>query len=283
MIKEKNLVLNPNEKNPIVYDAYYKMTQTPKPVVIFCHGYKGFKDWGAWRQMAERFASAGFFFIKFNFSHNGGTPQQPEDFPDLEAFANNTYTQELEDLEQIIEATITTRQFIQEADVDKIALVGHSRGGGIVLIKAEENSKIKKVVTWAGVSDFKSRFNIGTPQFEQWQQTGIRYVENSRTHQQMPHYFNFYEDFLAHEKRLTIKRAAKSIKKPHLIIHGSNDETVPLQEAKALHQWHPMSKLVIIEGANHVFGASHPWKEEEMPLDLQKVVQTSIDFLAAGW
>jgi len=53
--------------------------------------------------MAESFANAGFFFIKFNFSHNGGTVKQPIDFPDLEAFGNNNYTKELDDLETVID------------------------------------------------------------------------------------------------------------------------------------------------------------------------------------
>ena len=52
--------------------------------------------------MAKEFAKDGFCFIKFNFSHNGGTVEQPIDFPDLEAFGNNNYTKELDDLESVI-------------------------------------------------------------------------------------------------------------------------------------------------------------------------------------
>jgi len=279
MIKEKNLILNPKAKKPIVYDVLYNQTKSPKPVVIFCHGYKGFKDWGAWQHMAETFADNGFFFIKFNFSHNGGTIEQPIDFPDLEAFANNNFTQELEDLEHIINATVTTKQFMQEADVEKINLIGHSRGGGIVLIKAEENEKIKKVVSWAGVSDFSKYFKEETDDFVNWRETGVTYVENSRTKQQMPHYFQFFEDYKSNKKRLDVKRAAQHIRKPHLIIHGSEDQTVSIEEAKNLHKWHPKSQMEIIEGANHVFGAEHPWQKETMPEDLAEVVRLTVAFL----
>ncbi|WP_317192062.1 hypothetical protein [Snuella sedimenti] len=52
--------------------------------------------------MAKTFANAGFLFIKFNFSHNGGTIEQPIDSPDLEAFALNNYTKELNDLDTVI-------------------------------------------------------------------------------------------------------------------------------------------------------------------------------------
>ena len=80
MVIEKNLVLTRENKKPIAYDVYYTPNQNPKPIVIFCHGYKGFKDWGAWHLVAETFAREGFFFLKFNFSHNGGTIDQPIDF-----------------------------------------------------------------------------------------------------------------------------------------------------------------------------------------------------------
>jgi len=83
MILEKNLILKTKGPKPIVYDVCYIQSQRPKPIVIFCHGYKGFKDWGAWDLVAKSFANAGFFFLKFNFSHNGGTVEQPMDFPDL--------------------------------------------------------------------------------------------------------------------------------------------------------------------------------------------------------
>ena len=122
--------------------------------------------------MAEAFAEAGFFFIKFNFSHNGGTIEQPIDFPDLEAFGNNNYTKELYDLESVIDWICHNPEFKKEADVNSINLLGHSRAGGIVTIKAEEDSRIKKVITLAGVSDFGSRTStIGD--LEQWKKMAL--------------------------------------------------------------------------------------------------------------
>ena len=92
MTIEKNLILTSTDKKPILLDIYYTGKKKEKPVVIFCHGYKGFKDWGAWHLVAEAFAETGFCFVKFNFSHNGGTVENPIDFPDLEAFANNNFS-----------------------------------------------------------------------------------------------------------------------------------------------------------------------------------------------
>ena len=275
----KNNILYRDSKKPILYDIFHDEKNTKKPIIIFCHGYKGFKDWGAWDLVAKAFAKAGFFFVKFNFSHNGGTIENPIDFPDLEAFGLNNYSLELEDLEAIITHITTSLNYKEVINSNQISLIGHSRGGGIVCIKAEEDKRVNNVITWAGVSDYKTRFFIGSPEWEIWKKTGVTYVENGRTKQQMPHYWQFFEDFMANEERLTIKRAVSSLTIPYLILHGDADPTVTLDEAKALHRWNSNSELIVINNGDHVFGASHPWNNNYMPGDLQNIVAESIHFI----
>jgi uncharacterized protein len=277
MIKN-SLGIQGKHQKPILIDYRHLPNKSQKPIIIFCHGYKGFKDWGAWNLMANAFAEAGYCFIKFNFSHNGGTIEQPIDFPDLETFGHNNYTKELDDLELVIDWVCDNNLLKIEADITNITLVGHSRGGGIVSIKAEEDSRIKKVISLAGVCDYKVRFPKGEA-FKSWEKAGVYYVENGRTKQQMPHYFQFFEDFVKNEERLTIKRAVSNLKVPHLIIHGNADASVSFEEATNLHKWNPNSKLEIIEGANHVFGASHPWNQDALPKHLQIVINKIIAFL----
>ena len=278
MKSRKNIVLEGKHKKPILTDVFYKEDNIQKPIVIFCHGYKGFKDWGAWNLMAEEFSKNNFFFIKFNFSHNGGTVDQPIDFPDLEAFGNNNYTKELDDLKSVIEWIYNTSEFKNEVNINSINLLGHSRAGGIVTIKAEEDIRIKKVITLAGVSDFGSRSST-SGDLEKWKREGVKYVVNGRTKQQMPHFYQFYKDFKLNEKRLTINRAIKNLQIPHLIIHGDNDTSISVEEAKIQHEWNPKSKLEIINGADHVFGVKHPCNSKELPLEFLDFISISIDFL----
>ncbi len=279
MIVKKNNILPSEAKKSIVYDVFFEPSSTPKPIVIFAHGYKGFKDWGAWELVAETFANAGFFFLKFNFSHNGGTIEQPIDFPDLEAFANNNYSIELDDLNRVVDFITSNNDFSKEINSEKINLIGHSRGGGIVMIHAEEDVRISSVITWAGVSDFKARFHEGTKEFDNWLTSGVTHIENSRTKQQLPHYLQFFKDFQENEYRLTIKRAVINLAKPQLIVNGSNDSTVPINEAIAIHKWNPASQLEIIDEADHVFGSIHPWREKRLPQNLQQAVNFTLTFL----
>ena len=275
---DKNIVLERNGKKPILIDAFYSEEKIYQPLIIFCHGYKGFKDWGAWDLMAETIAEGGFCVIKFNFSHNGGTMENPIDFPDLEAFGNNNYTKELDDLDAVITWSQNHFKNISNINTNDICLIGHSRGGGIAILKASEDIRVTKLITLASVSDFGTRFG-SDEELKNWKKEGVKFVLNGRTKQEMPHYYQFFEDFKANENRLDIKSAEERLKIPHLIIHGSNDTSVNLSEARALHQWNPKSELKIIEGADHVFNTRHPWEENELTSELNKTISEIISFL----
>ena len=277
MTKASNILTRENKK-PILLDVSFNKNGKQKPIIIFCHGYKGFKDWGCWNTMASHIAKEVFFFLKFNFSHNGGTIEQPIDFPDLNAFGENNFIKELNDLDAVISwITSPENDYSIEVNTQEIILVGHSRGGGIVTIKASEDNRVTKVITLAGASDYKSRFPTGD-QLAYWRKEGVAYIENTRTKQQMPHFIQFYDNFMENEDRLTISNAAENITIPHLIIHGTTDETVLFQEAEAIHSWNKNSELFAIEDANHVFGGSHPWESNTLPSDLEIAIHKIINF-----
>ncbi len=274
MKAEKNQVIAVNATINLLADAYFPDVTNKLPLVVFCHGYKGFKDWGAWELAMRSIAQQGFYVVKFNFSHNGTTLDNPLEFEDLEAFGRNTYSQEQIDLT----AVINHFKNRDEVDQSQIAIIGHSRGGGAVLVQALENNEVTKVVSWAGVADFKRRFPQGA-RFDKWKEEGVFYGLNTRTNQQLPHFFSFYQDFEANERKFDIQNCAQHLKKPLLIIQGTADEAVPLKEAEWLHLWAKNSELYVIEGADHVFGARHPWDKKELPLDLSKVIDQTVAFL----
>ena len=278
MNKILNIQIPGRHGKDILADVFYTKDNKKIEVVLFCHGYKGYKDWGAWNLVAEEFARQGFFFVKMNFSHNGGTLEQPIDFPDLEAFGQNNFIKELDDLETVIDWLFAGEAYEKNMDMSQLTLIGHSRGGGIVLLKSHEDDRVKKVVTWAGVSDFGSRFPTGEV-LENWKNKGVAYVHNGRTKQEMPHYFQFFTTFKDNEERLTIKTATSNLNIPVLIVHGDQDETVGVEEAKNISLWAQGSCLKIIPGANHTFGSSQPWSENTMPEQLRGTVNETLKFL----
>ena len=279
MQQHKNIILTAKHGKPILADIYHKINNTPKPVVIFCHGFKGFKDWGHWEVVAEAFAEAGFVFVKFNFSHNGTTVDAPLDFGDLEAFGNNNFSIELDDLGVVIDWITNGNSPVpgQELDVSSLYLIGHSRGGGTTILKAAEDERVRKIVTWASVSDFGKRWVSGM--LDEWKKAGVIHILNGRTKQQMPLYWQLAENYLANTERLDIPAAAKKLTIPFLIVHGTADPAVSYSEAEELKAWNEGAKLCAVDNGNHVFGGKHPWESDELPADMVKVVRASVDFL----
>ena len=62
-----------------------------------------------------------------------------------------------------------------------------------------------------------------------------KYVENKRTKQQMPHFFQFYLDFKKNEDRFNIKTAVENLKIPFLVVHGDKDSSVLPLEGRRLY------------------------------------------------
>ncbi|MFA4869319.1 MAG: alpha/beta hydrolase [Pedobacter sp.] len=272
MIKTDSFTLHGAEGKPIFGDSTYDDKLTNSGTIIFIHGFKGFKDWGAHHLTAAFFASYGYRFIKFNLSHSGVTKNNINDVTDFEDFASNTISFELADVEIVV--TYAHKTFPSSA----ITLIGHSRGGGLAIIQAVKDSRISKLITWSAISDFSSLWK--EEQEEDWIKTGKIFVENARTKEKMPLNSSLLEDFIAHKEAFDIKKAAKLINIPWLILHGDNDVNVAFSVAQKLAQQQLSAKIQKIEGANHVYGASHPYASAELPDQLKEVVKKTLAFIS---
>src|SRR5690554_3131053 len=129
----RDIVIEGKHGKPVVADVFIPESEGPHPVIIFSHGFKGFKNWGPFNIIAAEFAKRSFIFVKINFAFNGTTPSTPEDFTDLNAFGENNFTKELDDLDVTINWIMENARQLS-IDQNKISLIGHSRGGGISLI-----------------------------------------------------------------------------------------------------------------------------------------------------
>ena len=260
-----------------VYDIRSLGDDIEKPLLIFCHGFKGFKDWGHFNLIADSFARKGLIVLKFNFTYNGGTVNDPIDFPDLEAFGANNYMKEVEDLNFMIRLCAQGKIPLENWNGD-VYLLGHSRGGGIVTLVGAQNPLVKKVVSWAGISDCISRLPQDQ-ELEGWRISGVRYIINGRTNQRMPMYYQFVESLMRNKEKLSIMTASQNMEKPHLLVHGDSDLAVSHTEALSIKKWNPQAELSLIENANHVFGGKHPWEQKFLPDSTLQAVQKTSHFL----
>lgn len=266
-----------DDDRPIMADFHAPEKGTSlSPVLIFLHGFKGFKDWGHWPVVSDFLVRSGFGVLRFNFSWNGTTPEHPLDFADPEAFGRNTFSHELNEVSVVIDDLWMRGDLHEYIDLEKIGIIGHSRGGGIAFLAAQQDLRIKAVAGWAAVSDFEPRVN--PPDLEKWFRDGVSYSVNARTKQELPLYFSLREDFYKNKSCLDIPATVKQMRVPQLIVHGTNDEAVSVDEATNLHEWNPSSQLVLIEGANHTFGGKHPWESKEVSPEMAQVIQATTAF-----
>ena len=238
--------------------------------VVLCHGFKGFAHWGFFPYLAQKLAESGLTAITFDFSGSGIGPDR-ESFTELGAFAGNTLSREQEDLENLVD--YARRKKLIEG---KFGIFGHSRGGGTaILFTAGTDSNVSSLVTWSSIS-YPNRWS--SEDVITWRRQGYADVTNSRTGQIMRLDTDLLDDVELHGKtKLDIEAAAKKIRVPWLIVHGTADETVPSSEAEHLHSLSPgVSTLRLIKGANHGFDAKHPLGEA--PPVLEKVVLETVKF-----
>lgn len=282
MIKKELILHSKHNNRPFSVDYRYVANSQQKPVVLFVHGFKGFKDILQNNVVADQMAEAGFVYVKMNLSHNGVTPEHPQDFVDLEAFANNNFSIELDDMGVMIDHMFNVGLDIpnEEINVKELYLVGHSRGGAISILKACEDTRIKKLVTWAAVPDLE---RFWSEEFlKEWKEKKVQHIKNVRTMQEMPLYYQIVEDFEKQPERFRIKEQLAKLNIPFLAMHGTADETVPVEALLLLKSAYPALKTLRIEGANHTFGGKHPWTESSLPDQSEELVKEMINFLRAN-
>ncbi|MBC5772815.1 alpha/beta fold hydrolase [Pontibacter sp. KCTC 32443] len=273
-----DFVVYPEHGRPFTADAVYVPSGKPKSIVIFTHGFKGFKDWGHYNLLAQYFAERSFVFVKFNFAYNGTTVEDYSDLHDLEAFGNNNFCLELDDLKALIDMVENVEGPLpyKELDLEHIYLIGHSRGGGTVILKAAEDTRVKAVATWAAVNKFDQRWD--ELENDKWQREGVQWITNARTGLKMPMYYQIMENYLANKQRLEIPKVIKNMRQPLLILHGEEDETLPVQMAHDLQSWKPDAEMHLLPGTDHSFGGMHPYEKNELPEAARVAADLSIAF-----
>jgi pimeloyl-ACP methyl ester carboxylesterase len=261
----------PGVLGPLLVDVRTSDRASPRPAVVIVHGFKGFKDWGMFPLLADRLARAGFSAVSFNLSGSG--VDDAGEFTLPERFGHNTFSAELEDLHRVIEALAEGRLGMPRTT--NLGLVGHSRGGGMAIVAASTELRVRALVTWAAIS----HLDRWPGQEKEWRRAGRLDVVNTRTGQVLPLYPDVLDDIEQRGPALDIRAAASRLTIPWLLLHGEADAAVPLIEARELAaasaKFPP--RVILLEGAGHTFGASHPFAG--MTPDLAMVFDETVKWM----
>ncbi|HEX2210558.1 MAG TPA: alpha/beta fold hydrolase [Longimicrobium sp.] len=246
---------SPDGGPPVRGDVRQREGFQAAAAIIFCHGFKGFRRFGFFPNLARAAALRGFAAVTFDFSRNGIGPDGADTFSAMPLFAEHTHSRNLHEIRRVVGAV--ERGALTGRPPRRVGLFGHSRGGGEAVLAAADDPRVNALVTWAAIS----HVDRWTPeQVATWQAGRTVEIENARTRQMMPIGPGYWRDLDENRARLDILAAAARTDVPWLIVHGDADASVPVDEGRQLFEAaSENTELLIVEGADHGFNARHPY------------------------
>ncbi len=194
--------------------------------IIMGHGVTGNKDRPLLIAVAHALVERGYPVLRFSFSGNGDSEGK---------FTDSTISKEVADLRSVLDHV---------GQGKKIIYIGHSMGAAVGALTAARDERIDVLVSLAGMvhtADFCQReFGQVTPD------GGCMWDEPD-----CPLSQSFVDDM---QQIGSVLEAAKSVKLPWLLLHGSEDDVVMLQDSEDLiGVLKNNAQLVNIDGAGHSF------------------------------
>ncbi|HEU4334388.1 MAG TPA: hypothetical protein VFT32_07835 [Candidatus Eisenbacteria bacterium] len=269
--------LTGHDGGPLRCDLYAPDAAISGRAILLCHGFRGYKDWGFLPFLATRLADEGFPVVAFSTSASGVTDRAGT-FGEKERFRRGTYGGDLEDLRRVADWTAgriaaaapvpgPRADAAGAAEPVRLGIAGHSRGGALALLHAAEDPRVAAVAALAA----PSRIGVWPDAyFEAWRRGEPVEVYDFRTRGTLLLGPEILADLEREREggRYDTARAGARLRAPFLVVHGTRDALVPLEEARALAALAPAAttELRVIEGAGHSFQAGDELRRTPPPL-----------------
>ncbi|XP_022147672.1 uncharacterized protein LOC111016540 [Momordica charantia] len=224
-------------------------------VVILCHGFRSTKENDISVNLAKTLENEGISAFRFDFSGNGESEG---------SFKYGNYNGEADDLHAIIQHWRAAGRVIS-------AILGHSKGGDVVLLYASKYHGISFVINVSGRYDLKRgiKERLGDEFMQRIEKEGYIDVKNKKGTVEYQVTLESLKDRLntdMHEACLRIDKECRVF-----TVHGSADEIIPVEDAFEFDKIIPNHKLHVIEGANHSY-TSHQTELASIVLNLIKTM-----------
>ena len=222
-------------------------------IAILCHGFLSNKHSNTNRRLSELLPAKGINTFSFDWYGMGESEG---------SFADVTVGRCCDQLEQAL-------AFVRDKGYSRIGLIGSSFGGLISLLVAARHADLVALGLKCPVPDFPEmlRLEFGEAAMNRWQKTGEIPNVTGVDHSPIALHYSFYEDCLKYDAF----DAATRITAPALIVHGDQDELVPLHQIHGLERsLAGPTQLCLLEGANHHFAR---------PEDFRKMTTMLADYI----
>jgi len=227
-------------------------TESPE-IVILCHGFRSTKEENTMVNLAVALENERISAFRFDFAGNGESEG---------SFEYGNYRREADDLHAVIQHFSGANRIIS-------AILGHSKGGNVVLVYASKYHDIHTVVNVSGRYDLTKGIEerLGKDFMQRIKEDGFFDVKDKKGSVD----YRVTEESLMDRLSTNMHEACLQIDKECrvLTVHGSADEVIPVQDALEFAKIIPNHKLHITEGANHCY-TSHQAELASVVLDFIK-------------
>lgn len=201
--------------------------EAPNNLLIMAHGFRGSMEGGGRAAYLSQMASLFVNVLRFNFTGSQILSHQIEELNAVLDFAKKEYKN------------------------PRIFLLGRSMGGAASLVTASRRSEIAGLALWATPNDLHATFKnaLGNENYNRLKNGETLNLEDERGS------ITLTPDFVSDLDNYDLQAMLKAWqKRPLLVIHGSEDETVNVEQAqRSFALAGRPKKLVIVNGADHSF------------------------------
>ncbi|MST01190.1 MAG: alpha/beta fold hydrolase [Pedosphaera sp.] len=206
--------------------TFHEGDSKSKDLLVIGHGVTGNKDRPFIVTLSTALPAAGFNVLRFSFSGNGASGGR---------FADSTISKEVEDLGSLLDALAGWN----------ITYAGHSMGGAVGVLRAAQDTRIHRLISLAGMvhtRDFSQR-EFGTVK------PGLGFMWDDEA---CPLSQAYMDDL---SRIGDVLASAPRIKAPWLLIHGTEDDVVPIKDSRDIltRANKATTQLVELPGSNHIF------------------------------
>ncbi|KAL6615036.1 hypothetical protein ACP70R_037306 [Stipagrostis hirtigluma subsp. patula] len=224
-------------------------------IVVLCHGFISTKNDSLILDLAAALTNKGISVFRFDFSGNGESEGE---------FEYGNYRKEADDLHSVV-------SYLCQEKYDVTAVVGHSKGGDVVVIYASIYDDVRTIINLSGRFDLKKGIEerIGEGSIDRINKQGYLDVKDKSEKVK----YRVTKESLMERLDTDMHAASVSISQEcrFLTVHGSADETIPVEDAFEFAKLIPNHKLQVIEGANHNYTAHR-----------KEVADTVVEFITSG-
>jgi len=245
-------VIYPNEIGLNLSGLLYTGPATDT-VVIVCHGFTGSKEGGGRAiAMAEEMGLRGYATLLFDFSGCGESEGN---------FADISLTGHITDIKCSID-------FCHGLGFNRVITMGRSFGGTAAICLGRANSSVAGVCTWAAPGNLKGVFSAYRARAMEIEGDLVPLSDGEGVYIKK----QFFTDLDRYD---VFGLAALIAPSPLLIIHGEDDQVVPVEDARSIfNAAGEPKKIQIIPGADHQFTGRHhevwevvfSWLTENFPV-----------------